>query len=207
MTIPVKHAGSWKESEPHVRNAGAWKPVDTGFVKDDGVWKEAYSAEVLLPAVIGEPFGGGFYAGDMTYPNGDVYAIICAPKAAEIRGIWKTAATPTSGTDSDYDDRANTLAMDSEDHPAAMHCLGYRGGGFDDWSLPARDTLALVYNNKDAWASGTEAFEGNYYWASTQESPPSGYAWVKNFATGVQFSTGTKTARRWVRPVRRIKRN
>src|SRR5690554_528861 len=96
-----------------------------------------------LPSVIGESFGGGFYAGDIEYPDGQWYKLIVADKSADIAGAnarWKTTPTTSVGTDSLIDGGANTAAMVTagiSQHPAANHCISHRGGGFEDWYMPA----------------------------------------------------------------------
>ncbi|MDB5358897.1 MAG: hypothetical protein JWO51_194, partial [Rhodospirillales bacterium] len=102
-----------------------------------------------LPTVPGTPFGGGFYAGRIAL-GGEAYALISAPKAeGETSGIvWKKnwrEATP--GARSLADGFANSKAMNDDAHPAAQWARGLRIGGFDDWYLPARDELEVLYRN------------------------------------------------------------
>lgn len=92
----------------------------------------------------GDPVGGGYYAGVMRYADGD-YILITAPKAAETSLTQKTTNTATAGTSSYHDGLANSNAMNNATHPAAQYCRGYAGGGFNDWYLPARDELEVLY--------------------------------------------------------------
>jgi len=108
-----------------------------------------YSRDVLLTVKValpnlGDPFGGGFYAGTMRLSDGD-YLLIAAPKAAEAKLRRKTSDSATSGTGSYHDGVANSNAMNDSAHPAAQYCLGYAGGGFSDWYLPARDEVEVLY--------------------------------------------------------------
>lgn len=105
----------------------------------------AVQNDIALPD-IGAPFEGGFFAGLYT-DNGETYALVLAPKSAEIEAQWKTIQTTTSGTDSVIDGLANSNAMNNTTHPAAKHCRDYRGGGFDDWFLPAQNQLEIAYFN------------------------------------------------------------
>ena len=103
----------------------------------------------FIPTVPGTPFAGGFYAGRIAH-DGQTYALIVAPKAeGEHSGIvWKTdwrAATP--GTQSLIDGFANTEAMNDDGHPAAQWARSLRVAGLDDWYLPARDELEVIYRN------------------------------------------------------------
>ena len=114
-----------------------------------------------IPAVIGESFGGGYFAGYISHTaNGNpTHALIVAPRATGATGTsytlttnlaWKIAATTTAGTTSPFDGAANTAAMVTAgiaDHPAANFCVGLSIGGFSDWYLPARYELDIAYFN------------------------------------------------------------
>jgi hypothetical protein len=119
------------------------------------------TARQYIPAVIGEPFGGGYFAGYISHTaNGNpTHALIVAPRATGATGTgytlttnltWKTANTTTAGTTSDFDGAANTSAMIAAgiaDHPAANFCVGLSIGGFTDWYLPARYEYDIAYFN------------------------------------------------------------
>ena len=114
-----------------------------------------------VPAVIGEPFGGGYFAGYISHTadGNPTHALIVAPRATGATGTgyslttmlaWKTTNTTTTGTTSDFDGAANTAAMVTAgiaDHPAANFCVGLSIGGFSDWYLPARYELDIAYFN------------------------------------------------------------
>jgi len=125
-----------------------------------GEWAELAftTADQFLPTVIGQPFGGGFYAGKVQQADG-VYLVIVAPKAAETSLAWKDANTATVGTASLNDGLANSNAMNNAAHAAAQYCRAYNGGGLDDWYLPAKDELEVCYRNlkPDATANNTSS--------------------------------------------------
>jgi hypothetical protein len=114
-----------------------------------------------FPAVIGEPFGGGFFAGYISHTadGNPTHALIVAPRATGATGTgytlttnlqWKTENTTTAGTTSNFDGAANTAAMVTAgiaDHPAAEFCVNLSIGGFTDWYLPARFELDIAYFN------------------------------------------------------------
>jgi hypothetical protein len=114
-----------------------------------------------FPAVIGEAFGGGFFAGYISHTadGNPTHALIVAPRATGATGTgytlttmltWKTANTTTAGTTSAFDGAANTAAMVTAgiaDHPAANFCVGLNIGGFTDWYLPSRYELDIAYFN------------------------------------------------------------
>ena len=79
-------------------------------------------------------------------------------------------------------------------------CKAYRGGGYDDWYLPTKDELNLIYQN----LRKTEKISGNdYYWsASLHFDYNQNYACYQNFSDGNQSDYG-KTYRDYcVRAVR-----
>ncbi|WP_312964630.1 Lcl domain-containing protein [Stutzerimonas kunmingensis] len=123
-----------------------------------GEWAELAfrTADQFLPTVIGQAFGGGFYAGKVQQSDG-VYLVIVAPKASETTLAWKASQTATAGTASLNDGLANSNAMNNATHPAAQYCRAYNGGGFSDWYLPAKDELEVCYRNlkPDATANST----------------------------------------------------
>ena len=114
-----------------------------------------------IPAVIGESFGGGYFAGYISHTadGNPTHALIVAPRATGATGggytlttnlAWKTAATTTAGTTSAFDGAANTAAMVTAgiaDHPAANFCKNLSIGGFTDWYLPARYEMDIAYFN------------------------------------------------------------
>jgi hypothetical protein len=45
--ILVRQWAVWRDSNPHVRQGGVWRPGDKGFVRQGGVWREVYSSLAL----------------------------------------------------------------------------------------------------------------------------------------------------------------
>lgn len=103
------------------------------------------------PQVIGEPFGGGYYAGQISTTANSVptHYLIVAPKSSgENSSIrWKTSTTSTSGTSSVIDGPTNSANMNDANHPAAQFCEGLSIGGFTDWYMPAKNELEVCYYN------------------------------------------------------------
>jgi hypothetical protein len=114
-----------------------------------------------FPAVIGEPFGGGFFAGYISHTadGNPTHALIVAPRATGATGsgytltanpTLKTTDTATAGATSTFDGLANTAAIVTagiDNHPAANFCVNLAIGGFTDWYLPARHELDIAYFN------------------------------------------------------------
>ena len=119
------------------------------------------SKSQIIPAVIGEPFGGGYFAGYISHTadGNPTHALIVAPRLEGATGTsytlttnlrWKTTNSATTGADSSFDGAANTADMVTAgiaDHPAANFCKNLSIGGFTDWYLPARYELDIAYFN------------------------------------------------------------
>jgi hypothetical protein len=106
------------------------------------------------PTVIGEAFGGGFYAGKIVQ-GGTTYYLIVAPLAsgesATTLQYKNTNDAAPAATQTLNNGSAATAAMvaagNSTVYPAAHFCNNLTIGGFSDWYLPARDELELCYRN------------------------------------------------------------
>jgi hypothetical protein len=116
----------------------------------------------IIPAVIGEPFGGGYFAGYISHTadGNATHALIVAPRATGATGKWLHADHGPAmenhathlllDTTSDFDGAVNTAAMVTAGiniHPAANFCKNLSIGGFTDWYLPARYELDIAYFN------------------------------------------------------------
>jgi len=80
---------------------------------------------------------------------------------------------------------------------AARKCLDYSNGGCDDWFLPSRDELNLMYENLHK--NGLGSFAYYYYWSSSESNAYD--AWEQSFDYGNQDLNGRSFGSR-VRPVR-----
>ena len=106
-----------------------------------------------LPTVIGQAYGGGYYAGQIsTAGNGvaDYYIIVGPVSTAETSAgstQWKTSATSTTGTSSVIDGPTNSSNMNNASHPAAQFCEDLTIGGYTDWYSPARNEIEICYFN------------------------------------------------------------
>jgi hypothetical protein len=132
-----------------------------------------------FPAVIGEEFGGGFFAGYISHTadGNPTHALIVAPRATGATGTgytlttnlaWKTTQTTTANTTSFFDGAANTAAMVTAgiaDHPAAQFCVGLSISGFTDWYLPATAELQIAFFNlkRDGTISNNTSVGANIY--------------------------------------------
>ena len=99
------------------------------------------------PTVPGTPHAGGYYVGRLRI-DGVLHAVIVAPKAeGELRGAWHAKRADEPGARSVADGLANTRAMAEAGSTIAQQALACRAGGFEDWHIPARDALELMYRH------------------------------------------------------------
>ena len=86
---------------------------------------------------------------------------------------------------------------------AAEFCLNLVLSGYDDWFLPSKDELNLMYQNigqGNALGLGNiGGFTANFYWSSTENGTNG--AWEQNFASGLQDNY-SKVLTLYVRAVR-----
>jgi hypothetical protein len=106
-----------------------------------------------VPSGVGQPFGGGFYAGQIGVSGVATHYLVVGPlSTAQNSSIqWKNAATTTPGADSFIDGPQNTADIvadgSSTVYPAAHFCNDLVIGGFSDWYMPARNELEVCYFN------------------------------------------------------------
>ena len=102
------------------------------------------------PTTIGQAFGGGFWAGQISTAGNGIadYNLVIAPVASgQSTKQWKTSNTSTAGTSSVIDGPTNSANMNNATHPAAQFCEGLTIGGFSDWYMPAKNELEVCYYN------------------------------------------------------------
>ena len=196
-----------------INNQPEWKNiVETAPNVTLPIGLKLYLAEPF--AALGSPLGGGFFAGEMTI-DGEHFALVVAPKAeGEKLELQYKRRNTADGTDSDDDGLANSERINDANHPASQFCRSLKVGGFDDWYLPSRDELAMLWRNlgprrkntpSDLFREGgAEAFETEWYWSSTENASYSDIAWDVYFGVGSQFSSN-KNIYCGVRAVRRFK--
>lgn len=119
------------------------------------------STKQYIPAVIGESWGGGYFAGYISHTadGSPTHALIVAPKATgEATGLaWTTGTYATNlvstagfGSTSVYDGVVNMQIFSQigiAQFPKAQFCKNLTIGGFSDWYLPASCELDIAYSN------------------------------------------------------------
>jgi uncharacterized repeat protein (TIGR02543 family) len=107
----------------------------------------------------------------------------------------------------DYYTNPTEYDSSSDGTVAAKVCADYslenEGVTYDDWFLPSKDELNLMYQNLKVQGLGglsVHFYTSYYYWSSTKNSL--NYVWYQNFANGYQNGTYQGYAVYWVRPIR-----
>ena len=124
-----------------------------------------------LPA-IGAELAGGRFTGVLNI-NGALHALITAPKAAELEGIY--GEYKTIGASSYNDGLANTKVMAEAGSEIAKTVLAQTTGGFTDWAIPARDQQELQYR---AFKPGAGDNSCSFRDGDNPSSVPPGYPYT-----------------------------
>jgi hypothetical protein len=144
---PVAPSGPYETSTA----TGIWTLEQAMQFKQQGIWPTA--GNPAPPSVIGQAFGGGFYAGQIGVAGVATHYLIVGPVAsAENTSIqWKNANNSTVGAASDIDGPQNTADIvadgNSTVYPAAHFCNDLSTGGQTDWYMPAKNELEVCYYN------------------------------------------------------------
>jgi hypothetical protein len=117
------------------------------------------------PSVIGQAYGGGFYAGQIGVSSVATHYIIVGPKStAQTTAQWKNVNTATPGADSVIDGPQNTADMVADGnatvYPAAHFCNDLSTGGQTDWYMPALNELEICYYNLKPTANSNNTAYG-----------------------------------------------
>ena len=98
----------------------------------------------MIPTRVGQRITYGHFVGFNRIKN-NCYAVVVSPKCTEYEHQLKTTHTHTPATHSVNNGLSNTLAMDSNEHPAAQYCSSV--DNCDSYYLPAMNELELCYRN------------------------------------------------------------
>lgn len=131
------------------------------------------SNSITTSLAIGQAYGGGFYAGQISTAGNGVadYNLVIGPvSTAQSTSIkWKNANSSTPGADSDINGPQNTADMvadgSSTVYPCAHFCNDLVTGGQSDWYMAAKNELEICYYNLKP---GTDA---NYSAANSGINP------------------------------------
>ena len=114
------------------------------------------------PLAIGDAYGGGFYAGQISTAGNSIadYNLVVGPVAsAQSSKIWKTSQTGGDPT-SVIDGPANSATMNSATYPAAQVCEAVTAGSQTDWYMPAMNELEVCYFNLKPYTTNNNTASG-----------------------------------------------
>ena len=164
----------------------------------------AVSNSVVIP----QPQLGDFYGGGIVfYLDGNGGGLIAAP-SDQPSATWGCYGQSIGGTGTAVGTgAANTTAIVSgcsETAIAARICADLTLGEYDDWFLPSKDELNLMYDNigkgNVLGLGNVGNFANYYYWSSTEDANDG--AWNQNFNNGNQSNYFFKGYTGSVRAVR-----
>lgn len=149
-----------------------------------------------------KPSIGGTYQGGIVFyiDNTGIHGLVSAPTDLGTGSPWGCLGSAISGADGTTMGAGNQNTKDitygcSEAGTSARICTDLDLNGFNDWYLPSKDELNLMFQQKNTIGG----FRLDSYWSSSEYSDT--HAWLQSFNTGMQYSTkkdyGTN-----VRPIR-----
>lgn len=143
---PTLPSGSYETSPAK----GIWTLDQAMQFKLQGNWPIV--GNQAPPTVIGQAYGGGFYAGQIGVSSVATHYLVVGPlSTAQSNLAWKNALTNTPGADSDINGPQNTADMvadgNSTVYPCAHFCNDLSTGGQTDWYMPAKNELEVCYFN------------------------------------------------------------
>ena len=159
-------------------------PVTYRVTAEDASTQDYVVTVTSAPGIqVGDHYGGGIVAyiwqyNDSPYREGEVHGIIISEASL---GTVRWGLTGTIGTQAQRDKGPeNTDKIIArftgrhvpQDTYAAGIARAYRGGGFGDWYLPAKDELSKFYIFRDK----IPGLHG-WIWSSTEYGPP--FAWAR----------------------------
>jgi len=128
----------------------------------------------IPPTVIGQAYGGGYYAGQIsTTANGVAthYLIVADATVGVSYGTtWGTMGVVTGVTSRiNGPTNSSTLAALGVDYAAAIFCENLNTGGYTDWYMPAIDELGVAYYFlKPNTSNNSTSYGANLYSVSPQ---------------------------------------
>lgn len=149
----------------------------------------SYSADMQFTAAytIGENINGG----TVFYINGTgQHGLVCAPAEHSNEFKWGLALT-VAGADgtavgTGYQNTIDIVSSAFGYESSAKICSDLVLNGYNDWFLPSKDELGLMYTNLKVIGLG--GFDKSEYWSSSEYNN-SDYAWGYDFLHGNPFTT------------------
>jgi len=165
----------------------------------------------LLNELYGLTYQGGLIFYLITY---DCTGMIAAPNDQSNNAEWGCEGTNIADAENASigfgSQNTNAIInLCSTPNIAAEICYTYSLNGNDEWYLPSKDELNLMYTNLKT--NGFGNFSNDWYWSSTEFEDQSSYdnngyeaAWIQSFDHGSQatYDVGIKSFENSVRAVR-----
>ena len=153
-----------------------------------------------------------FVAGDPGYVAGETHGLIAAPYDQSTNAEWGCLGTSIPGADgtaigTGYQNTIDIVNANCSSYYgsplAAYICDTLTLGGYDDWFLPSKDELNLMYQNigpgNNLGVGNVGGFVSNIYWSSSEID--NSYAWRHGFTFGFN-NNGAKLFDHCVRAIR-----
>ena len=158
-------------------------PIIESINENEIIEKETLENETL-------ELGGNYQGGIIFYiDETGQHGLIAAKEDQSITDPWRNQELLITGAVSLSNGKDNTkLIIDAQGNTglyAAKICSDYESGGYNDWFLPSKDQLNILYQNKHLM----EGFVEQLYWSSTEYEI--GIAWVQDFTSGEQHLDNT----------------
>jgi hypothetical protein len=142
----------------------------------------------VLEGGVPGPAGGCVFYDKGAYSDGWRY-LECAPSETEFDAPWGAYGTTVEGTSTGI----GTGKRNTELIAAYLNRIGASGkaaqlcdelviDGYDDWFLPSKDELNLMYANLKE--KGMGEFGSGWYWSSSEYSAD--HSWIQYFGDGSQ---------------------
>jgi hypothetical protein len=157
------------------------------------------------------PAGGTIFYVNLSATDGWRY-LEAAPASTEVKAAWSVTGATAKTRDDIGAGKQNTQAIidliaNGQNCRAAMLCENLVSGGYDDWFLPSKNELNLMFVYLKE--RGIGGFKEDWYWSSSDGSRNNG-AWTQHFSNGVQNGdggygeAGRKAGEHFVRAIRQF---
>ena len=153
---------------------------------------------------IGDTYQGGI----IFYLDGNGGGLIAAPSDQSTGTTWGCYGTIISGADGIAIGTGSQNTLDIYNTPclaandAADICYTLTLGGYNDWFLPSKDELNLMWLNIGRYSAlgNIGGFIQYQYWSSTEFN--NNNAWVQDFEFGGQYNRNKANNSYYVRAIR-----
>ena len=141
------------------------------------------------PYRLGEYYQGGVICYiDSTFNHGLITDTIDAYGACN----WSIEGDITANTSTSYNSGAsNTKSIIRQEsiqmeYAAYWATCNYNMSDYNDWFLPSKDELNLIFKYKKDWSWNKDQNNKTIYWSSSNESCGIN-VWVQDFSNGIQY--------------------